>query len=1699
MKIFPSNRYHAKEATEMKAKRITALLLTAVMILPTLFACGPQKTPVTIDAGSGYELPATLVGSAPTGTGLPDELCSVSVTARDGVGRTVPTNTAFTLSFEKPTDTATVSEYLSVYPETEIKIDRLSDTEYTVTPEKELDSGTVYRLLLGSDGKAQISFAFQTESAFALSSSIPADLATNVPTNTGIEFEFTSQIKGGTDISKYVSVEPEFEYKAELYPNGRRLVLIPQKKLDKNTEYTVTLKKGLPSASGEVLSEDITIRFRTEANYSSQDERKYYFSASPAAIVAKTGDNAVYAFSFYARNGVNAEIKDVKAEIFKYRSHSAMLDAVKEFNEKGAALVASGEAYEYTANGLTKVSSGSVKYEASGTRRYYAHLPKLESGAYLVNITVTVKYNGKNVEETVQALLQVSELAAYFESSEDELIIWGTKNGTPVKNISVSAEFFERHTDFSLKNDKANYTKITAKTDKDGIARIEIPEEKNAAICLLEKDGENLLLFPGALDERVSEPVYGYIFTDRQVYFGDDKINFDGAIIPVNGEIPEKLWLQVNYRGAKYPVTVNPDGSFEGSYVLEGYSGYSITLRLIDESGKVLLSKYVRVTEEDKPVYTASISFDKLFYVSSDTANITVTASFFDGTPASGLKFRIFANVPGSRKTFDVTTGKDGTATVSYRLPSPDVSSTYPTYVSASAELMGTETAYLYTSDSAVYIHSKYYFTAETASDNGTSYSKILLNRVDTSGIKSAADLSYSVFPQNTVGKPMEGDAKVSLIKVTYVRRSLGTEYDPINKVTRENYTYDRYEETVKNEVRVFNDGVIRLDHIKENDSFNGYHYYTVTYGKYTLSVNASSRDMSYYDSVYSGLVLESDKEYYSIGDIMKFAVTEYPAATDTARKYLVTVYYGNICEHFVTDSPKLEIPYKAEMIPGACVNVTVLENGGFTQLRSTPRYDYTSNNNLKVEIIPDKTEYKPGDEVNVTVRVTDKNGAPATAGTRVTLSVVDEACFALGDQNLDILSDLFGTFTAPHNNRNESFSLFFAYNMNYYYYNSDGMLKAEVAEDAAATEAPSASGNGGAEEVRVRKYFADNPVFEAKLSENGTAVFTFTAPDNITEWRLTAGAAYTADKSPESFLAGTSVTSVISTLPFFINAGYLDSYIEGDDITCSARVYGKDVSGSFETVAAVYGEDGKLIKSLTAKANAGDFSYFSFGKLDIGEYVLRITCTAKGAGDAVEYPFSVVKTAVLATTEKLIEVSDIHTITPAKYPVVLSFVNREQRAFMELCQRLAFTGSTRSDAIATAITAQELLSAFVGTNADTSRLKQTLNSQYLNGEFISLLPYSTGELKLSALIAACCKNALTKSTLDMLSESFYRHAGGKCTEEELVYSLLGLAACGEPILTDLEFVASGCEKFSDESKLVLAAAFAVIGDHGAAREIYSDIRDKLFTVTDNGTLGSFGTSSISTEDRIALTATALIPASVCAREDAELMKNYLLSHTSRTELYSMQLAFYLANYIAPASTESTIVYTVNGEKYTETLKAGRFMRLTLTKSELESFKVIQADGLSVYARYIASAEEAAGDNLRSDELEITKTVEPQGNGIYQITVSYKVVSDKDNVQFRITDTIPSGARFLRHGSTGTHSKNSSMWLSNSAQTMEGWLYCYNPSKGLSGLTSRTYTGSFSYFVRTAIPGEYVVEAAFAQNTDSGAYAISERDTITLK
>ncbi|MGN1473608.1 MAG: Ig-like domain-containing protein [Eubacteriales bacterium] len=1683
----------------MKLLRLTAMLLCTAILCPFLFACGTKRTPVLLQHGDGFPLQGKLTGSGTPGSSLPAELCNVTVTADNASGRTVPCDTAFSLKFASPTTEKTVAEYLRLSPDTALKVTRLSDTEYRAVPEGKLDPDTVYRLSLGKANAPQMSFAFQTESVFRLRSTIPADLATAVPVNTGIELDFSSALATGTDLSDYITIEPALSFRAELYPNGRTLALIPSDYLKENTEYTVRIASGLLSAAGETLAEGKTIRFRTEAKSKLIQTESYYLSLEPDQTTVTPGNAAQY--SFYFRSRDDAVLKNVTAEIYRYPSPESLADAIRTYLATGTELSGNNAYYVYPTAGMTRVAKEKLIPQAeAGSRLQVLTMPLLENGAYLVNLTVEIRSGLKTYTEKTQQLIQVTPLSAYTEYTQNELLIW-----TEEEQTSVSADFFRMDRGFSVKNEAASYTTISAECDENGIAKLSCPENTSAALLTVSKGESTLLLPVGSLSETKGESRRTYVFTDREVYFGDDVIRFSGFLLPGIGELPfpDKLWLQVSESGAKYPVKIEPDGSFSGSYTLEGIRSYSLLLRFVDADGNTVVSRYVSITADSKPVYTAALSFDRLFYRTGDTAVISVSASFFDGTPAPGLTFRIRSRISGGSTTsFDIVTDETGVASISYRLPAANAGSTAPISVSAAAELIGNETTTLYLSASAPYLHSDFYFTAGRTEDGKAP--ELRLNRVDTSALQSSSDLLWSVFPQNTVGTAMEGTASVKLYKVSYVRRSTGTTYDAVSKLFRENYTYDRLEELVSTEILAFRDGKIRLKSVTADKNFNGYYYYSASFGRYTLTVSADGGNM--YRQVIPGNVsLASDKELYRTGETMTLSLNDGPEPVSD-RRCLVTVTWNGGRIVLFTDDGTVRIPYEAKYINGLNIYFTFREGAAYRSYNISPGYEY-ADDTITLTLTTDKDSYKPGETVSVRLSARRSDGSPAT-GIRICLAVVDEACFALGDQLVEIQRQLYeSAVRQPAVAADSRFSLFC--NHDFLYRTYALRTEAECADIASPCETGGTNGENSGE-IRIRSLFSNTPVFEGiRPDQNGQAVFTFTAPDNVTTWRLTAIAVDTADLEDGIPDSGCTTGSVVSTLPFFLNVSCPDTYIVGDDITVSARVYGSEATSGTQLscTAELLDENGKILARDTASGKVGTFLFFSFGKQKEGSYRIRVTARTATNADAVETGVTVVRSAVLANITKLLTLEEIGSITPAKYPVSLTFFSERQKGFLELAGRLSRGGASRSDIQAAAYVASMLFNAYCGTDAadsaDSVQRKSTLNSSYVNGGLISLLPYSQGDLKLSALLAACCPDALTESTKDTLRASFENTLKQKdCTEEELVYSLLGLAGVGAPVLTDLCAVASACSAFSTEGKLILAAAFAVIGDYPATEEVYSTLRGELFHPSAAEHEAYFAPEASSTEDRLSLTAAALLSASVVAREDAALYVRYLSAHTSRLDSYNAQLAFYLSRYIPSDSAELTFSCVLGDEEKTVTLRAGEAWNITLTKSELASFSVrTDSKDLRVLAGYTGDIDEAVADTGESEELEITKTTVSRGNGIYLVTVSYRITTDRTNACFTISDTIPSGARYLRENTSRTGDKYSCLWLSNSGQTMSGVLCCWNPNSetAITGLTSRTYSGSFSYSIRTAIPGEYISEAAVARNTASGSYAVSQRETLILK
>jgi uncharacterized protein YfaS (alpha-2-macroglobulin family) len=131
----------------------------------------------------------------------------------------------------------------------------------------------------------------------------------------------------------------------------------------------------------------------------------------------------------------------------------------------------------------------------------------------------------------------------------------------------------------------------------------------------------------------------------------------------------------------------------------------------------------------------------------------------------------------------------------------------------------------------------------------------------------------------------------------------------------------------------------------------------------------------------------------------------------------------------------------------------------------------------LNVKAVPNKAEYKPGEQASYKITSTDQNGTPVS--TEVALSVVDEAIYAVrGDSTPDIAKFYWGTredrvftnYSAPE----------------------------EVSGGAYQRVNPAAP---------IRQRFEDTAFWEPSIltDDKGEAIVTFQMPDNLTSWRAIA------------------------------------------------------------------------------------------------------------------------------------------------------------------------------------------------------------------------------------------------------------------------------------------------------------------------------------------------------------------------------------------------------------------------------------------------------------------------------------------------------------------------------------------------------------------------------------------------------------------
>ncbi|MDM8001839.1 MAG: Ig-like domain-containing protein, partial [Bacteroidota bacterium] len=242
-------------------KKVFLLIATAVAAL-SFASCGSS-------GGSNNALLALLYGS--TGglsvvSTTPENSAtnvainsSIAVTFSDAISDTTVSDTTFTVS-PSVTGTFTVTGASVIFkPDSDLS----ANTEYMVTLTTGI--GTV----AGSILKKDYSFSFTTgttadETAPTVSSTTPADDATDVAVNSSIVITFSEPINASTVAGNY-TVSPALT-DPEITVTGNTLTINPDADLDYSTLYTVTfVASGIEDLAGNALASEYEFTFTTSA------------------------------------------------------------------------------------------------------------------------------------------------------------------------------------------------------------------------------------------------------------------------------------------------------------------------------------------------------------------------------------------------------------------------------------------------------------------------------------------------------------------------------------------------------------------------------------------------------------------------------------------------------------------------------------------------------------------------------------------------------------------------------------------------------------------------------------------------------------------------------------------------------------------------------------------------------------------------------------------------------------------------------------------------------------------------------------------------------------------------------------------------------------------------------------------------------------------------------------------------------------------------------------------------------------------------------------------------------------------------------------------------------------------------------------------------------------------------------------------
>ncbi len=1563
-----------KSFSRRRSPRLLASVISAVMLLSFLTGCQSDESPDSSEtsaptsAESISESTSVSTSSAPQTTSAPKDESSkllenrvrtgndlvTNIKAVKTDGKCIPTNAEFRLTASADVPAEEIRSRLRISPETDFSVTKETDGTYLLQSAEPFSEGQLVKLAAADEnGDIRDSWAFQTTEAFQIKSTYPADGAESVYVDSGIEIEFSSPVSA-ENAKNYFEITPALDGKFTTHRNT--LYYIPSEEMKTNTVYTVTVKPGLKSALSGELTEQLSFSFRTRTNRSGE----YFY------IYNRNGK-----FSETFLEGDPAVIEIYCSESFQKKNFDLALYRYPSAEEYKTALQGAADGKRFfdsclDISGLEEVFRSSEKPipNLNDWSPMFLMLPDdLKEGYYIAEVSVG--------ELREQYLIQVNPISVFALSLGEENLFFinDTETGKPAAGAKVE-----------LTVDGKTYR---AQADRDGLTNVIIDgNEFQKGVISVEYGGSRYIDY--FTTNRVSEAGYDdlyymYLYTDREAYLTSDTVNVWGLILPRRGgvELPEHLSLSFGMSaelGDVKEITVAADGTFSAQFTYTNrMETYSVRLRLLD-GDQVMHEKWVQIKDYVKPTYEFDVTVPRYAIMPQhNPITVEVNAHFYEGTPAEGLQFEV-------DNRHYIKTDRDGYAKI--EIKHEDSSYWHGIYWSVDTRLTGVENEY-----TSAYKGLSVFFRdvmLETDYDKETHALTLTTSQMDFGKIEEfldSRDRDYGILK----GQPFDTEVTVSITHRYTETIEKGNRYDYIEKKTVPTYSYKNHEDDIGTFTVSTVNGVGTLENLPLT-SDQGYYdlnfRYTDTLGQTTKDyTSVDNRDRSNYwsDTPFSHYSLTADesnwlygRSYYDYGSFYPFRENETlklkltrnnEDVEENKGRILFAVYQNDFITQTVYDTVSFDYFPSLSCLPNARFSGAYFDGRHvFSIYGGNMKFD-PEERNITLEVTPDRETYDAGDTVRLSVRALDENGRPVS-GAAVSLSVVDEAAFAVAEQEVNILDDLYTVIWE------------YPYTSSYCSY-----IQHVMGSD------PMGEMGGGGPESENRDYFTDTPYFGTVVTDtNGRAEIVFDLADNLTTWRATVQAVKELETG--RLLAGDATCPIVATRPVFITPIMLSAYLAGDDIAVTAKCHG---IGADDLITAQITGNGV---DMTLSAPAAQT--FNFGKLPVGDYKVLFTAEKDGNRDAIELPLTVVDTILEVDITRDFDLADGMNVNPAKWPVTIAFFDREYMFYTEILRKLARYGGERTDMrIAERFAEKEL--GYITEEAYIDEF-----SHVTSEGLASPLPASEKSAELTALICAAAPELVTRSAVVSRLEEILSSQSAAKTDRSCAY--MGLAALGEPILEEVKAELESGEFTDYYDKMRLAAALALCGDYNAAYEAYAQFTPEVL-VRDSDPENIRAWISAPSGETQEYTKLALITASVLNLPEAEYFARYLTDEEPAYDSFSLELMIYLKNYTPKVEGRAEFTYTLNGKIETVTLDRfrGRLIRFGEEQFKNADFKVISG---SVYAltQYIGRVSEQSDPAT----LSVTKTMSGDFTVGGEITVT---IQTKPHAT--IDDVIPSCGRYI--------------------------------------------------------------------------------------